>query len=91
MRIFTIGHSTRTIEEFRTTSTRMLSPPELPRDGVEYLWLEKPGGFRHGAYLAITHIFDAKPSQEHISKTSKIKCDERAEARLTIVFRGRTM
>ena len=74
-RVFTIGHSTRTLEELLAVLlhhgiervvdirhfpgsrhnpqfNRETLARELPRHGLEYVWLERLGGYRAGGYVA---------------------------------------
>ena len=46
---------------------------ELPKQGIEYLWLEKLGGFRRGGYLEYTKTEEFKEGLAELIKIAQNK------------------
>lgn len=99
--IYTIGHSTRKLEEFieilknfkievlidirhfphsrrNPQFNKEILEKELPKEGIDYLWLEKLGGFRKGGYLAYMETENFKEGLKEIIKI--------AEKNLTVIM-----
>jgi uncharacterized protein (DUF488 family) len=94
--IYTIGHSTRKLEELidilknfkievlvdirhfpRSRHNSQFNKEnlevELPKNKIEYLWLEKLGGFRKGGYLAYMESDEFKEGLNELIKIAKKK------------------
>lgn len=92
--IYTIGHSTRTLEEFlnilkfyqidiiidvrhfpKSRHNPQFNKDELekvlPETGIEYSWIEKLGGFRHGGYIEYTTTQEFHDGVEELLNISK--------------------
>lgn len=94
--VFSIGHSTRTLEELlavllhhcieRVVDIRHFpgsrhNPQfnrdtlehELVRNGIEYVWLERLGGYRAGGYLAYMQSADFASGLEELGALAREK------------------
>lgn len=94
--IYTIGHSTRKLEELvavlkhhrierlvdirhfpasrhNPQFNKEVLEAELTRNGIEYVWLEKLGGYRTGGYLAYIETDDFRSGLEELERLAREK------------------
>jgi uncharacterized protein (DUF488 family) len=94
--VYTIGHSTRRLEELigilknfkievlvdirhfphskhNPQFNKEVLERELIKENIEYIWLEKLGGFRRGGYLEFTKTGEFKEGLEELIKIVKNK------------------